>query len=183
MQSIYMTNHFNKIYEQREEFANEIKRFKNKEWERPYKDKWSFGETYYHLYLMVRGFRRLNKLYLPLSRPIAAARKKSPYKTHSNKDLYIEYKEKHNRPMKSPFILLPPKGIESKMSFERLIKELDNETKDLEKMLSEIKDDIAGHIRFPDPIALYPNLIQSIHLIGIHEKHHFLLCKKYYNLN
>ncbi|WP_255295677.1 DinB family protein [Bacillus cereus] len=182
MQSIYMTNHFNKIYQQREEFANEIQCFKNKEWERPYKDKWSFGETYYHLYLMVRRFRQLNKLYLPLSRPIAAARKKSPYKTHS-KDIYTEYKEKHNKPMKAPFILLPSKGIEGKISFERLIKGLDNETKNLEKMLSKIEDDIAGHIRFPDPIAHNPNLIQSIHLIGIHEKQHFFLCKKYYNLN
>ncbi|HWI49242.1 MAG TPA: DinB family protein, partial [Rummeliibacillus sp.] len=32
------------------------------------------------------------------------------------------------------------------------------------------------------PIAHYPNLIQCIDILGIHEKHHFLLCKKYYNL-
>lgn len=77
MKSRYMKNYFTVIYEQREEFADELKNFKNKEWERPQEDKWSFGETYYHLYLMVRLFRQLNKLYLPISKPIATLKKES----------------------------------------------------------------------------------------------------------
>ena len=180
MESRYMKNHFTIIYEQREEFANELTKLKNKEWERPKEDKWSFGETYYHLYLMVRLFRRLNKPYLPISKPIATIRRGKSYKFHSE-NIFTEYKEKHNKPMKAPFVLVPPKDIKEKISFKWLVNELDNETRQLEKMLSNISDNVAGHIRYPDPIAHYPNLIQCIDILGKHEKHHFILCKKYYN--
>ncbi|ATP42415.1 hypothetical protein CSE16_09400 [Solibacillus sp. R5-41] len=177
-----MKKYFNVIYEQREEFANELKNYNNKEWERPLEDKWSFGETYYHLYLMVRLFRQLNKPFLPIAMPIATIRRGKSYKFHSE-DIYTEYKEKHNKPMKAPFVIVPPKDIKEKISFKWLVNELDIETRYLEKMLSNINDNVAGHIRYPDPIAHYPNLIQCIDLLGIHEKQHFLLCKKYYGIH
>lgn len=55
-----ISNHFKTIYEQREEFINNIKSLKNKEWEQPCKDKWSIGENYYHLFLMIKRFRQLS---------------------------------------------------------------------------------------------------------------------------
>ncbi|WP_408607805.1 DinB family protein [Bacillus xiapuensis] len=182
MKSKYMEKHFRKIYEQREGMKKEIRSFEGEEWKRPYQDKWSIGETYYHLFLMIKWFRRLNKIYLPLSKPIAAVIKDKTYKTQSE-DVYKQYKEKHHKPMKAPFIIVPPKGIKDEITFGNLLKKIDEETKSLELMVSNISEDIAGQIRFPDPIAHNPNLIQSIDLIGIHENHHFLICKKYYKIN
>ncbi|WP_018933189.1 DinB family protein [Gracilibacillus lacisalsi] len=180
MKSLHMKNHFQKIYKQREEIKEELVVFRNQEWKRPHQDKWSWGETYYHLYLMMKWFRRLSKGYVPLSLPIATLRKNKPYKVHST-DVYAAYKQKNKKPMKAPFLLVPPKDIEYDVDFQWLIEQLDNETKQLEKIVLNITDDVAGHIRFPDPLANNPNLIQSIDLLGIHEKHHFLLCEKYYN--
>lgn len=182
MKSKYMKNYFTVIYEQREEFANELKNLENKEWERPQEDKWSIGETYYHLYLMIKLFRQLNKTFLPIAKPVAKLRSGKSYKLQSE-DIFTEYNEKHNKPMKAPFVLMPPKDVKEKISFKWLLSELDIETRYLEKMLSNISDNVAGHIRYPDPIAHYPNLIQCINILGIHEKRHFLLCKKYYNLD
>ncbi|WP_374068095.1 DinB family protein [Paraliobacillus sp. JSM ZJ581] len=174
-----MKKHFQKLYIQREEMNKEIMKFRDKEWNRPYKDKWSWGETYYHLYLMMKWFRRLSMIYIPLSKPIASLRKNKPYNVHSY-DIYEQFNDKYQRGMKAPFILVPPKGIESGVNFEWLLEEIDKETNYLEQIVSNITDDVAGHIRFPDPVANNPNLIQCIDLLGIHEKHHFLLCQKYY---
>lgn len=181
MLSIYMKNHFKTIYDQRAEFFGKIINNKDIVWVRPSKDKWSVGETYYHLYLMVKRIRQLNKIYLPISRKIVERKKNSPFLTYS-KDIFTEYKEKKNKNMKAPFMLIPPKGIEDRITFDNLLSAIYKETKYLEKMVSTIEDDVAGHIKYPDPIAHYPNLIQSIHLIAIHEKHHFLICAKYYDL-
>lgn len=53
-----------------------------------------------------------------------------------------------------------------------------NETLALQWLVKNIEEDIAGHIRFPDPIAHYPNLIQAIQLLAIHEQHHFKIMEK-----
>ncbi|ENH97262.1 hypothetical protein J416_06500 [Gracilibacillus halophilus YIM-C55.5] len=180
MKSPNMQKHFRKLHEQREEINGELANFQHQKWIRPYEDKWSWGETYYHLYLMIKWFRRISKCYTPLSIPTAILRKHKPYETHSI-DAFTKYKEKNKKPMKAPFILVPPKNIRYRVNFDSLIEALDNETKQLERQVSNISDNVAGHIRFLDPIANYPNLIQSIDLLGIHEKHHFLLCKKYYS--
>ncbi len=82
--------------------------------------------------------------------------------------------------MRAPSIIMPPKHVEQLISTTTLLKEIAHETKKLESMVTTLNERIAGHIRYPDPIAHYPNFIQSIDLIGIHEQHHFNLCQKYY---
>ncbi|WP_394514324.1 DinB family protein [Priestia aryabhattai] len=181
MKSIYMKLYFEELYEQRFIFSKKIVNYNNIFWVRPSENKWSLGETYYHLYLMVRRFRQLNKFYLPVSRRIASARKDIIYKT-SSKNIYTEYTEKHRASMKAPFILVPPKKIRGSITFFDLKNKIEEETKQLENMVSHIEDNIAGHIRYLDPIAHNPNLIQSIHLLAIHEEHHFSLCTQYYNI-
>ncbi|WP_245937462.1 DinB family protein [Saliterribacillus persicus] len=180
MKSVYMKEHFQKMYKQREEIADELIYYQKNEWFRPYEEKWSWGETYYHLYLMLKWFRRLSKVYVPLARPVGTLRKEKPYETCSS-DIYASYKEKNKKPMKAPFILIPPEYEKINVSFEWLLVEIDKETKLLESVVANISDDEAGHIRFLDPLANNPNLIQGIDLLGIHERHHFLLCKKYYH--
>ncbi|MDX8047691.1 DinB family protein [Gracilibacillus sp. S3-1-1] len=179
MKSHHMQAHFQKLYVQRDEMEQKLVAFKGMEWERPLQDKWSWGETYYHLYLMLKNFRRLSKVYIPLTTPVAALRKSKPFTTHSP-NIYEAYQAKKKKPMKAPFIIMPPKEIANNVSFDWLIEELNQETNQLEEIVATVPDDIAGHIRFPDPLANNPNLIQSIDLLGIHEKHHFLICDKYY---
>ncbi len=179
VKSVYMKDHFQKIYKQREAMIEELTHFQSKEWIRPYEDKWSWGETYYHLYLMIKWFRRVSKVYVPLARPVGTLRKDKPYETCSF-DVYARYKEKNKKPMKAPFILIPPEYKKINVSFDWLLEEIEKETKLLESVVSNISDDEAGHIRFLDPLANNPNLIQGIDLLGIHERHHFLLCQKYY---
>ncbi|PWU68745.1 DinB family protein [Gracilibacillus dipsosauri] len=176
MKNIYLVEHFQRIYKQRKEIKIEL--WKGKEWQRPSDDKWSWGETYYHLYLMMRWFRRLSKIYIPLAIPFATLRKNKPYPVHST-NIYKQYQLEKKKPMKAPFILVPPKD---QVDFGWLVNELDKETKQIEKIVLKLSDDVAGHIRYIDPLASNPNLIESIHLLGIHEKHHFSLCEKYYNV-
>lgn len=180
MRNNSITKHFEKIDRQRETFYSLITKHNANFWTRPQPDKWSIGETYYHLLLMVKRFRQLNVIYLPLAKPFAHIWKNRCYQTGIH-NIYEEYQQKHNKGMRAPSILLPPKGTEQLISINMLLEELDHETKQLETMLSGISEPIAGHIRYPDPIAHYPNLIQSIDLIGIHEQHHFHLCQKYYS--
>ncbi|WP_245579660.1 hypothetical protein [Alteribacter aurantiacus] len=85
--------------------------------------------------------------------------------------------------MKSPFVLLPPKNAKERMTFADLVGCTNRETKKLEAQVLSITEEVAGHIRYPDPIADYPNVIQSIDLLGIHERHHFQLCERYYELH
>lgn len=47
------------------------------------------------------------------------------------------------------------------------------ETRKLKQLFARLPEDVAGHIKFPDPVTHYPSIIQSVHLLGIHEKHHF----------
>lgn len=47
-------------------------------------------------------------------------------------------------------------------------------------ILDNIDQDVAGQIYYPDPVAAYPNLVQCVRLLAIHEQHHFTITKKYY---
>ncbi len=56
---------------------------------------------------------------------------------------------------------------------------LEQETDKLKAQVSGVEEAVAGHIYFPDTIAHYPNLIQCVHLLAIHEQHHFDITRKY----
>ncbi|WP_164669725.1 DinB family protein [Virgibacillus doumboii] len=147
-------------------------------WQRPLPDKWSIDETMYHLVLMVRMFRRFSVVYVPAMLPVALLRKKKPYKTEIH-DIYKEYNQQKKRPMNAPFLIKPPSNVSDKWRFEDIKDLLELETARLKSNLKNIEEDVAGQIYYPDPIAGYPNLVQCIHLLAIHEQHHFNLVKKY----
>lgn len=77
--------------------------------------------------------------------------------------------------MKAPWILVPSKKIGYSMDRKELEQLLLNETNEMKVLVKNIEENIAGHIVFFDPIANYPNLIQAIQLLAIHEKHHFII--------
>lgn len=68
------------------------------------------------------------------------------------------------------------------MDVKELERLLLNETNEIKALVKNIEEDIAGHIVFLDPIAKYPNLIQAIQLLAIHEKHHFIIIENNYKM-
>lgn len=82
--------------------------------------------------------------------------------------------------MRALGILVPPSKIRFTLDSDEIEHLLVNETSAMQKLVKNMEEDIAGHIVFPDPIAHYPNLIQSIQLLAIHEKHHFRMMAEQY---
>ncbi|SHF66532.1 DinB family protein [Ornithinibacillus halophilus] len=172
-------DYFDRIQEQRKSFYQEMDSNVEDVWERPYPNKWSVAETVYHLYLLLRLFRRFSVIYMPIMYPLAVLRKNKPYPTDMN-NIYIEYHQKKKKPMNAPLLLNPPKNLPRKKNYDEIKKLLERETNLLKANVLPMDERIAGQIYYPDPVAHHPNLPQSIQLIGIHEQHHFNLTKDYY---
>lgn len=180
LKSKEIEKHFDTLIRQREAFYQESILDFDRAWNRSLSEKWSIGETLYHLYKMIRLFRRFSNFYMPVMLPIAYIRKRKPYKTKTH-NIYEEYTEEKKRPMEAPSLIVPPLGLERKWNITEIQWFLEYETDQLKNRLKFIPQNIAGQIYYPDPVAYYPNLIQSIHLLAIHEKHHFDLTLKYYS--
>lgn len=175
MKSESMSQHFHILSEQRDLFMPKIQSLSlEKLWYRKEEGKWSIGEHLYHLYLIIRMLKVATKCSYVLI-PYAKMRRKKPFPTEIH-DIYIEFQEKKGRGMRAPFILVPPKRIRHAMDAQELIQLLLKETNEMRAAVEHIE----GHIVFLDPIAKYPNLIQSIQLLVIHERHHFRIIENSY---
>ncbi|MGH0494777.1 DinB superfamily protein [Bacillus wiedmannii] len=181
MKSENISKHFHTLHVQRNEFLPHLHSLSQEQlWYRKEDKKWSTGEHFYHLYLITRMLKVAIKFSLTLI-PYAKLRKNTPFETEIH-DNYAEYKEKHGKGMKAPWILIPSKKIYYSMNVTELEELLSRETDEIKKLVQNIEENIAGHIVFLDPIAHYPNLIQSIQLLAIHEKHHFMIMKNDYEM-
>lgn len=181
MKSENISKHFHTLHVQRNQFLPHLHSLSQEQlWYRHNDGKWSIGEHFYHLYLIARMLKVAIKFSFILI-PYAKLRRNTPFATDIH-DIYAEYKEKHGRGMKAPWILIPSKKIYYSMSGKELEELLSRETDEIKKLVQNIEENIAGHIVFLDPIAHYPNLIQSIQLLAIHEKHHFMIMKNNYEV-
>jgi hypothetical protein len=181
MKSESMSKHFRTLTSQRDQFMLKTQPLTHDIlWHRIDDGKWSIGEHLYHLYLILRMVKVATKFSFLLI-PYAKMKRNKPFKTEIY-DIYAEFKEKKGRGMKAPRILVPPKRIRYALDWKELEELLLNETSEMKELVKNIEEDIAGHILFLDPIAKYPNLIQAIQLLAIHEKHHFLIIENNYNL-
>ncbi|KFN02361.1 DinB family protein [Bacillus clarus] len=179
MKSENITKHFHTLHMQREQFLPKLHSLSQEQlWYRHEHGKWSIGEHFYHLYLIAKMLKMAIKISFTLI-PYAKLRKNTLFATDIH-DIYAEYKEKHGKGMKAPWILISSKKTYHSMSLKELEELLSNETTKIKKLVQNIEENIAGHIIFLDPIAKYPNLIQSIQLLAIHEKHHFIIMKNNY---
>lgn len=174
-----MEYYFQLIEKQRLDFYSYMEEAVYDPWKQPAPNKWSVTETMYHLMLLARLVRRFSAFYIPVMLPYAHWKKDKPFKKEIH-NIYNEYKQVKKKAMKAPFVLTPPKNLKKKYSINEIQQLLQSETAKLKKMLVNMDEPIAGHIRYPDPVAYYPNIIQSIHLLAIHEQHHFDLYKKYH---
>ncbi|MGM8364944.1 DinB family protein [Virgibacillus sp. W0181] len=180
MKSESINHHFQTITNQRNHFYHNKELDFNNAWERPKEGKWSIGETVYHLVLLARMFRRFSIVYIPVMRPVAHLRRGKPFKKEIH-NIYEEFNQKKKKPMNAPYFIKPGANLEEKWTFLEVRNLLELETNKLYRLVNNIEERVAGQIYYPDPIAYYPNLIQAIHLLGIHEQHHFDLMKKYYS--
>lgn len=172
MKSQSMEKHFTTLKQQREILYPTLKSLtKVQLWERPKKNKWSIGEMIYHLYLITKMLRVAAIITIPCTKLFARMMRNKPFDSDIN-DIYKQYKEKHGKGMKAPFILNPPKKIYNTMDYNELKQLLIKETLKVSQVVEDIDEDIAGHIIFLDPVANNPNLIQAIQLLAIHEAHH-----------
>lgn len=180
MKSKSMAHHFHLLQEQRTHYLPCIHSLSQEQlWHREKEGKWSIGEHFYHLYLILKMLKTATKFSLILT-PYAKMRRNKPFATEIN-DIYEEYKNKKGRGMRAPGILVPPSKIRFTLSSDEIEQLLVNETSAMQELVKNIEENIAGHIVFPDPLAHYPNLIQSIQLLAIHEKHHFRIMAEQYN--
>ncbi|WP_404452285.1 DinB family protein [Virgibacillus necropolis] len=177
MKSEQINRHFQQLKQQRDTFYKDKGINFEEPWRRPMPDKWSIGESLYHLLLMVRLFRRFSTIYIPVMMPLAYLRRNKPYKIETH-DIYQDYQKKKKKSMNAPLLIKPPEGLANKWSFEETKELLGRETDKLMGNLNTIKQDVAGQIYYPDPIADYPNLVQCVHLLAIHEQHHFNIMGK-----
>ena len=181
MKSENISKHFHTLHIQRNESLPQLHSLSQEQlWYRKEDKKWSIGEHFYHLYLIAKMLKVAIKFSFTLI-PYAKLRKNAPFATETH-DIYAEYKEKHGKGMKAPWILIPSKKVYQSMNVTQLEELLTRETNEIKKLVQNIEENIAGHIVFLDPIAHYPNLIQSIQLLAIHEKHHFMIMKNNYKM-
>ena len=172
MKSTSMGNHFLTLQEQRAQYLPAIHSLSQEElWRVTRERKWSIGEHFYHLYLILKMLHTATKYSLFLT-PFAKMRRNKPFATEIH-DIYEEYQSKKGQGMRAPGILVPPKKISFTLNSYDIEHLLINETLALQELVKDIEEDVAGHIIFPDPIAHYPNLIQAIQLLAIHERHHY----------
>ncbi|MED0979531.1 DinB family protein [Bacillus paramycoides] len=179
MKSENISKYFHTLHVQRNQFLPKLHSLSQEQlWYKKEDAKWSIGEHFYHLYLIARMLKVAIKFSFALI-PYAKLRRNTPFATEIH-DIYAEYKEKHGKGMKAPWILIPSKKVYYAMNVNELEELLSRETNEIKKLVQNIEENIAGHIVFLDPIAHYPNLIQSIQLLAIHEKHHFIIMKNDY---
>lgn len=178
MKSESMRTHLITLKQQRDRLLPTLKSLSMAQlWERPEENKWSIGESIYHLFLITKMLRVAAIITIPCTKLYARMTRNKPFDRNIN-DIYEEYKEKHGKGMKAPFILNPPNKIYNTMDFNELNQLLINETLKVSKIVEDIDEDIAGHIIFLDPVANYPNLIQAIQLLAIHEAHHIRIIQR-----
>lgn len=74
--------------------------------------------------------------------------------------------------------IVPSKKVVAKYNGEELIQLIEKETEAIKARVVHMDEKLAGHIRFWDPVAYHPNLIQAVHLLYLHEYHHYLVVKE-----
>ncbi|CAM3936034.1 DinB family protein [Alkalicoccus chagannorensis] len=176
MTRVYIETYLHELRVQRQVFRRELEAAEIPVWERPYPGKWSVGETYEHLYLLLRFMRRWQNLYLPAAR-LTGLKTNRPYETE-NQDIYAHTMRKKGKAMPSP-PMFKPKGLLKMPTARELERVLDSETHRIDWQLRGWTDAEAAAVRHPDPVAGWPNVLQGLHTVILHERHHFALSLVY----
>ncbi|MEF3329739.1 DinB family protein [Oceanobacillus oncorhynchi] len=129
-------------------------------------NKWSVAESIYHCYLLLKLTRITSVYYLPIA--CAYMKVRRPKVKRYMDDMSNIYSGKT---MKAPFILKPKMKREYTLTELRDL--LEEETEKMKKCVASLTKEQCYWIRYPDPVPGYPNVIQVVKLLKIHEEHHY----------
>lgn len=127
-------------------------------------DKWSIAESIYHCYKLLKLTRIALQIYLPISKPIV---KILPSVNHNHRMSNIY----EGKTMQAPFVLIP--GDVSHFNKGDFRNMLEKETDLIKSLVRNHTEKEILCIRLPDPVPNFPNILQTIKLIEIHERHHY----------
>lgn len=165
-----MLPEFEEVFTELEDLRNEY--FKTPEFngdihKRVVHNKWSIEEVLYHCYLLLKFTRQGSEVYLPIGK--IAMKLSSSKPKHYNGDMNNIYAG--SEPMPAPRILIPKVNNDYSKGELRLMLEV--ETEKIKKLVGKLSQDEAYWITYPDPVPDYPNAVQTVKLLKIHEAHHY----------
>lgn len=167
-----MNNELQKAFEILEDTRNEFfssRAFNGDIHTRVEDERWSIAESIYHCYKLVKLTRIGLELYLPLSKLVL----RTVRCKNENNEMPNIYAGKT---MPAPFILVP--GNVDDLDKGKLRHLLEVETRKINKLVQNLTKREVYCIRLPDPVPNYPNIIQTIKLLEIHERHHYEIVTK-----
>lgn len=156
---------FDEIQTMRDKYFNTAM-FKSSIHIRAVPDKWSVAESIYHCYLLLKLTRITSAYYLPVARFYMKIRR--PRIKRYIDDMENIYRKKT---MKAPFILKPK--MKREYTLVELRDLLEEETEKMKLCIESLAKEQCYWIRYPDPVPRYPNVVQVVKLLRIHEEHHY----------
>ncbi|MFD1415828.1 DinB family protein [Oceanobacillus jeddahense] len=131
-------------------------------------DKWSVAESIYHCYLLLKLTRVTTAYYVPVARVYMRLRRPKVKR-------YIDEMPNiyRGKTMKAPFILKPK--MKRDYTLIELRELLEEETEKMKHSVDHLTQKECYWIRYPDPVPKYPNVVQVVKLLRIHEEHHYMV--------
>lgn len=157
------------MFEELEKVRNdyfETESFNGDIFNRVEKDKWSIGESIYHVYLELKMLRRIMNFTRPLLQLYTKVRK--PKVTEKRTELENFYEK---RQVPAPFILSPKKR-DKDYSKGELREMLENETEKYKDAVRNLDERVLFGLNFKTPFGDM-NVFQLIKIALIHERHHY----------
>ena len=166
---VSMHRELEELFEELEALRNDYfstDEFNDDLYKRDVPEKWSVGEVICHCWLLLKYFRMISRVYNPPARMLLKLSCQSPagYDAHME-NIYA------GETMKAPAFLVPDMKREYSKGELRMMLEV--QTEKLKRALEGLDRDALYRIRYPDPVAGWPNIIQSVKLAKIHEAHHY----------
>jgi DinB family protein len=166
MRSPTLGRYFEQIRAQRQELYDRIARLPAATiWRRSGDGHWSVGQNLEHVNKLVRLFRWLYTIYLPLAVPIARLGRRGPFP--------VDAEDVFRRHLPMPPGLGPKDRSNNPTPYEDLRRLLDGELARIVRLLMDLEEDVAGHIYFWDWLTGPINIQQCMLLSYFHERRHF----------
>ncbi len=134
-------------------------------WRRPGDGHWSVGQNLEHVNKLLRLFRWLLTVYLPVAVPLARLLRRRPFST-LKEDIYQHDTQR-------PPGVKPIDRSRRPIPYAELRQSLDDEMERVLKLLQDLDEDVAGNIYYWDWVTGRVNLHQCLLLDYYHERRHF----------
>ncbi len=166
MRSPTQERYFGQIQAQRQEIYDRIAPLPAATiWRRPGDGHWSVGQNLEHVNKLLRLFRWLFLIYLPVAVPIARVRRHRPFA--------IDKEDIYQHDTQRPPGVKPKDRSKNPFRYEALREAMDAELARTSRALQNLPEDVAGNVYYWDWVTGLVNLHQMILLDYYHERRHF----------